>query len=107
MWKLPKWKQGRQGTGYNTLTLVNSSRFDFHIVTYPVGSYIPPHVDELESGRKHYRLNVLLCGDDTFECQKVVFKWWRFTLFRPDVNIHSVPLVKKKRILLSFGFAVR
>lgn len=100
------WKPGRQGTGYAKLTLLSSSRLDCHVLRYLPGDCIPPHTDRLESGKKHYRMNILLAGEDSFECSTLEFKWWRITIFRPDTYEHSVPAVKRKRLILSIGWSV-
>jgi len=99
------WKSGRQGTGYARLTLLATSWLDCHVLRYPPGGYIPPHTDKLVDGRKHFRMNIRLTGDDSFKCRKVLFKWWRVVIFRPDLHEHSVPAVKKTRYMLSIGWA--
>ena len=103
---MAEWKYGRQGTGYLTKTYIGTNVFDLCVIKYPPGTCIPPHTDKLDDGRKHYRLNILLSGEDSFKCENVIFKWWRFTFFRPDINEHYVPPVKSQRMLLSIGFAI-
>lgn len=99
------WKTGRQGTGYARLTLLATSWLDCHVLRYMPGDFIPPHTDKLVDGRKHYRMNIRLTGDDSFKCAWTVFKWWRVTIFRPDLCVHSVPVVQRKRYMLSIGWA--
>lgn len=100
------WTPGRQGTSYSKLTLLAFTSFDCHIIRYLPGGYIPPHTDKLRDGRKHYRMNIRLTGDDSFKCKQVLFKWWRVTIFRPDLFEHSVPVVQRKRYMLSIGWAI-
>lgn len=101
------WREGRQGTGYGKWTLIASSLFDMHILRYLPGQYIPPHTDKLPDGKRHFRINIRLCGEDSFQCSNVVFRKWRVTVFRPDLYEHSVPPVSKIRLLLSIGFALK
>jgi hypothetical protein len=56
-----KWEIGRQGTGYRKLLLCKGKSFDFWIIDYPIGSYIPTHTDPIV-GKKHYRINIRLVG---------------------------------------------
>lgn len=98
------WKAGRQGTGYSKWTLIGMQNFDMHILRYLPGQHIPPHRDKLPDRRRHFRMNILLCGEDSFQSETVIFKWWRFTIFRPDISTHSVPAVSRKRYLLSIGW---
>lgn len=102
-----KWIKGRQGTGYEKfVVLYLTDVFDLLIIRYKKGDYIPKHVDKLDSDKKHYRLNILLKGEDSFECERVIFKWYRFCLFRPDLYEHEVKSVKRTRYVLSIGLAV-
>jgi hypothetical protein len=70
------------------------------------GDSIPSHTDKLVDGRKHFRMNIRLAGEDTFKCCKVLFRFWRVTIFRPDLYEHSVPAVKRKRYMLSIGWVI-
>jgi hypothetical protein len=97
-----KWQKGKQGTGYFKLPIIELSFFDFWIIDYPINSFIPTHTDPIP-GKKHYRLNIRLYGEDGF-VGKNIFKLWRVYFFRPDLEPHSVEAVKTRRILLSFGF---
>lgn len=99
------WVNGRQGTGYLKKTLLSASFCDMHILKYPAGSFIPVHTDKVP-GRRHYRLNILLQGEDNFSCPKVIFKWWRVCLFRPDLYEHSVEKCSYQRTVLSIGLAI-
>lgn len=102
-----RWIEGRQGTGYRKWTLLALPRSDIHILRYDKGHYIPPHVDKVPSGLRHYRMNILLYGEDTFKCSEVIFKKGPVVLFRPDLHEHSVSPVSRLRIVLSLGFALK
>lgn len=99
------WQDGRQGTGYRKLLIFQKWFFDCWIIDYPIGSFIPTHTDPVP-GKKHYRLNIKLCGEDGF-IGKNIFKFWGVYFFRPDIEPHSVAEVKTRRILLSLGFATK
>lgn len=107
--KLPKWKDGRQGTGYKVLTLINNERFkfDMHVLKYETGTGIPAHKDPAKPGYEHHRLNIVL---------KQALRGGEFVLgplyslarihkFRPDTTIHAVtPIEKGTRYVLSIGW---
>ncbi len=98
------WQKGRQGTGYLKAKIVAFKRFDCYLIKYPVGSFIPCHTDPVTRGYKHYRINVVLKGDNDSFVGKYIFKWWRIILFRPDIMPHSVLTIRKERLLLSIGW---
>ena len=97
-----QWEKGRQGTGYRKLLLARGHRWDAWLLDYPVGVEVPEHTDGVSEGR-HWRLNIRLFGEDTF-AGRAVFRRGRFVLFRPDVMPHAVKPVKRRRMVLSFGF---
>lgn len=99
-----KWEAGRQGTGYYKLCIWKGKRSDVYLIDYPIGSYIPTHVDKVE-GRKHYRINILLCGDDNF-IGSAILSMKRMKVFRPDIMVHSVGLNVKRRLVFSIGWAI-
>lgn len=116
MFKLPKWEEGRQGTGYEKLQLWNRWKYfskykwDLYLLRYRVGAGIPLHRDPLES-HQHYRLNIYLwnakAGGVPYH-DSTIFNNRFFTLFRPDISIHKVTPVKEGvRYVLSFGFSKR
>lgn len=81
--------------------------FDIYLLRFPEGCEIPPHRDEVKTGR-HYRLNIVLkhakVGGE-FYCESPIFERARIKLFRPDICEHSVSKVEKgKRYLLSLGW---
>jgi hypothetical protein len=103
MWKW-KWESGRQGTGYRKLLLLGGHRWDLWLLDYPAGSHVPDHVDEVED-LSHYRMNVRLFGQDSFEADdRWVLRAGRLVFFRPDVARHSVRKVDRRRMVLSLGF---
>ena len=105
--KLP-WVAGRQGSGYNKLCLFQSKWLmcDCYLLYYPQGSRIGVHTDEVESGR-HYRLNIMLKKakkSGEFICPDATFRFWRITLFRPDIQEHMVHTIREGyRVMLSIG----
>lgn len=107
------WQPGRQGSGYAKLLLGRCRwpvNWDLWLLQYKLGSYITVHRDPVE-GKQHYRLNVELwraAVGGEFHCTSdgILFRWWRFVLFRPDVGYHSVSQIKRgTRYVLSFGVA--
>ena len=100
-----KWKDGRQGSEYKVLTLVNSTLFntDFHIIHYPPNGSIPPHTDPSKEGMTHHRLNIEIWGSGEFKCDSYK-KWGCFTYFRPDLYTHSFINGDKDRYVLSIGW---
>jgi hypothetical protein len=108
--KFPKWQEGRQGTGYKVLTLINSKffKFDCHILKYPEGSSIPPHKDPAKEGYEHYRLNITLKRSKIggyFNCANTLYRSLRVALFRPDLETHSVmEVLLGTRYVLSIGW---
>ncbi len=98
-----KWQPGRQGTGYRKLPLLLGKTWDSYLIDYPVGSYVGPHRDPVE-GKRHYRLNLVLRGGDAVIDGDVIWKWWKFVLFRPDLVTHQVRWERKRRVVLSIGW---
>lgn len=110
------WEPGRQGTGYEKLKLFNRWKFfsrfkwDLYLLRYPVGSGIPKHRDPVPD-HKHYRLNIYLwnaVSGGVPEHDGAIASNRFFTLFRPDLHLHSVtPVTVGTRYVLSFGFVRR
>lgn len=100
-----QWLPGRQGTGYRKLLLFQSKRFyfDAYLIDYSPETYIPTHTDPFP-GRRHFRLNITLFGEDAFR-GTAIFATKRIKLFRPDIAPHSVERVSKRRMVLSIGWA--
>lgn len=103
----PRWQSGRQGTGYRKLCLFKYGykpgfACDCWIIDYPAGTSIPTHTDPVP-GKRHYRINILLWGEDKF-VGDALFKSKHITFFRPDIMPHAVSEVSTRRIILSFGW---
>ncbi len=97
-----KWERGRQGTGYFKLDLARGRRWDLYLLRYPPGSRVPPHRDPVP-GKEHWRANLLLWGEDTFE-GRAIFRLPRLVVFRPDITEHEVRAVSRLRLVLSMGW---
>jgi hypothetical protein len=110
--KFPKWQDGRQGTGYKVLTLINSKllKLDLHILKYPEGTYIPSHIDPAREGYEHYRLNIVLKKakyGGSLIVNETLYKspGSRIIFFRPDISRHLVTNVYEgTRYVLSIGW---
>lgn len=108
--KLFRWERGRQNTGYYKMLLCGAIwpiRFDTYLIKFPEGSEIPPHTDNVRSG-KHFRLNIVLkhakVGGE-FICSNPIFETKRIKLFCPDVCEHQVSkIVTGNRYILSIGW---
>lgn len=106
--RLP-WVEGRQGTGYNKILLLQSGliKFDVYLLYYPQGSEIAPHTDVV-CGSNHYRLNIMLKKakrGGEFVCENPIFRGFRMNLFRPDACVHSVTRIEEGyRVMLSIGW---
>lgn len=98
-----RWERGRQGTGYWKLRLASGRSWDLYVIDYPVGTSIPTHTDPVP-GRRHWRANFRLLGEDNFEGE-ASFRLGRLIVFRPDITPHAVATVRRRRVLLSFGVA--
>lgn len=97
-----RWIEGRQGTGYRKLLLREGNSWDCYLIDYPPNTHISTHTDPVE-GKKHYRLNILLWGQDNFRGE-TIFSTKRIKLFRPDISPHSVEEVSRRRLILSIGW---
>jgi hypothetical protein len=96
-----RWEQGRQGGGYQKVKLFSCRYLDCYIIKFPAGYRLPTHVDEVV-GKRHYRLNVLLRGEDAYQ-GAYIWKLWRFICFRSD-QPHGTLTLTRVRTLLSFGW---
>jgi hypothetical protein len=103
---LVRWKLGRQATGYWLYYLGKGRNWDLLFIKYPPGSYIPKHNDCFP-GKRHFRLNILLWGEQTFRAHgPVIFQWGPFVLFRSDYTEHEVLTSSRLRLVLSFGIVL-
>lgn len=110
--KKPKfyWVVGRHKTGYDKMCLRQKKwpiPHDIYLIRYREGSCITPHRDTVTEGR-HHRLNIVLWNSaegGKFVCEKPIFSFWRFHLFRSDLSTHSVTeITKGTRYVLSIGW---
>ena len=112
-----KWQTGRQNGGYRKMLLFEVGSVvtkrrgllgaDIWILDYPPHSSIPVHTDPIPTAR-HYRVNLVWrTGGAYFHGDTTVKLGERFILFRPDMSPHSVGLCRRRRVVLSLGFAVR
>ncbi len=101
------WQSGRLGTGYKKLKLARGSFWDAWLLHFPKGSFVPPHTDPVK-GKKLYRLNILLFGQDNFRPKSMrnVYRLGPFTLFRADLVKHHVSTTDRARFVLSIGVAL-
>lgn len=99
-----KWVEGRQGTGYKKLLLAEGKSWDCYLIDYPPHTHIPTHTDPVP-GKKHFRLNILLRGEDNFR-GNTIFATKRIKLFRPDISPHSVEEVSTRRLIFSLGWVL-
>ena len=98
------WQPGRQGTGYRKRLFAHGRHWDLYLLDYPPGTSIPVHRDPVP-GKKHWRVNLVLRGEQTFE-GRASFKCGPLVVFRPDITPHSVTVSKRRRLVLSFGVAL-
>ncbi len=107
---LPEWQSGRQGSGYDKLSLFVSQRFkcDFYLLRFPTGTGVPSHTDPVQKGYNHYRINFVYRGYNRIGDRMYVlgksWRFWRFVFFRPDLVKHGLLPVKKEMRMLSFGW---
>ena len=111
------WKEGRQKSGYQVLTLLSFWFFDIHIIRVPYKGQVPWHVDHVQ-GKRHYRINLHFNSQGRvryMDSGKTLTQWFKgfIVYFRPDLRMHmvkkgNVPLWGKfntKPIyILSFGW---
>jgi len=123
-----RFERGRQGTGYDKADLLDVDdpvvvatlarlrqvlgdppAIDAWWIVYPPGSHIPAHTDPSPAeGLAHVRLNVIVersvGGAFVAACRAVDLGVGDAVLFRPDVVVHAVSLVKERpRRVLSVG----
>ena len=81
--------------------------FDVWILDYPPGASVPSHLDPVPLAR-HFRLNVILQTGGTRYRGKSLWRLGeRVVFFRPDRMVHEVEPCKKRRRVVSVGWAVR
>ena len=121
------YERGRQGTGYDKCSVVDRPEVapivqralvelgvaathphDAWLIRYGEGSHIPPHVDPVEEGAEHHRLNALVAaaaGGEVFvDGALVALTVGAANVFRPDAMRHEVSRVERgTRIVFSVG----
>jgi len=123
------WKPGRQGTGYDILplqavlpatpgSLIARSLallgtpfehyWDVYLIRYRDGSFIAPHVDDAQHGKRHRRINAVLTpadagGELTIGGQRIALATGDAVRFYPDRELHEVTPVTGTRLLFSVG----
>lgn len=125
---LAVWEEGRQKSRYEKTSvpkedvrftsLINRSLqalnapsghgFDCWILRYPVGSYIPAHLDDALFGSEHWRLNAIIQSDLNAEFilnnRRIDLRDSDAIIFRPDKHVHSVTeVVETNRYVWSVG----
>lgn len=108
-----RWRQGRQGTGYEKLLLATAPwpvPFDLYLLRFREGIEVPWHVDQSKPGQRHYRLNVTLrpalAGGrfETKDGRPIVSLGW-LALFRPDRVTHAQTRIDRgTQLMLSLGW---
>ena len=123
--KRDAWEEGRQGTGYQKLNVVDSPTaarlvkkclkmlgdpmlYDAWVLRYPVGAEIPAHVDPNIEGMCHVRINAIALGSEGgvlyVDGAEVALDHGDAYVFRPDVMKHMVTKVERnERLVLSVG----
>jgi hypothetical protein len=111
------WKEGRQGSGYWKLKLLESKllKFDLYILKFPTGSYIDWHRDPAVEGHKHWRLNWIFWKGKggQFEAEPCDPKDYpiskpRLNMFRPDKVLHCVSKIESStRYVFSLGWLTK
>ncbi len=112
--------KGRQGTGYEAMTLFKFPipKFlqrliplvggDAYLLRYLDGTSIPGHVDPVAPGVQHHRVNVVIKHPEAggeFICAGAKRWFNRIFYFRPDIMRHEVTPCQGTRLVLSFGWA--
>jgi hypothetical protein len=125
-----EFEPGRQGTGYLRLFIKDDPQlapaiqralgalnkpaddefWDAYLLLYPLGAYIPPHLDEAAAfGKKHHRLNAIvrragLGGRFVLAEQHLPLDVADAVLFEPDEVRHSVTeVLAGERVVFSVG----
>lgn len=75
------------------------------LLKYSARTSWQPHKDPVD-GYKLFCFNILLKGEDVFfgEC---IFRFWRFSFFRPDKIWHGCEFMNKNRMVLSIGWRIK
>ena len=98
-----KWEQGRQLGKYSKLKITANRLFDMYLVKFEPGFALAIHTDPIKGGRRHYRCNIRLYGEDAYNGAHV-FRWGRIIIFRADLK-HGTKFINRPRMLLSIGWS--
>lgn len=102
-----KWIEGRQGGNYSKLRLMEYKFIDCWIIRYEPYYEMPEHTDPVEN-KRHYRMNIVFGGKGKFICERTIVNiLGRFVIFRPDLYKHKMVNGKRRRYVLSIGWAIR
>lgn len=96
-----RWTTGRQGSGYEKAKIFSTPFLDCYLIRYHVGFKLPLHTDPVQ-GKLHYRLNILLRGEDAYVGQ-YLWRRRRIICFRSDLP-HGTYKLTRPRLILSFGW---
>lgn len=109
-----RWKQGRQQGSYSKFALLPEflSRLlncDAYILRFPAGSSVIGHVDPVEAGYEHHRINIILKYDgfSRMYIEGPIQRWGRIERFRPDLHFHGLHRVQTSMYMLSFGWRAK
>lgn len=123
------WTPGRQGSGYDILplrevlpqaagSLVARSLaqlgtpferyWDVYLIRYRDGSFIAPHVDDAQHGKRHRRINAVVTpadhgGELTIDGRRIELAVGDAVRFYPDREVHAVSPVTGTRLMFSVG----
>lgn len=104
-----KWKEGPEGGGYLKHCFFKTKWLDCLLIKFPNSSKIDPHIDPCNYG-DHYRFNVELKTPESggyFCCEGgPIMQFFRWTLFRPDIQKHWVSEVKGEKMVFSVGWVI-
>jgi hypothetical protein len=107
-----RWEEGRQGSGYYKLKLMESRffKFDMYLLKFPEGSYIETHTDPAPKDHDHHRLNIVLKrakkGGRFVKSNNI--QYGRVFKFRPDIEEHYVEDIEEgTRYVFSVGWLKR
>lgn len=96
-----KWIPGRQLGQYEKMKIFSFSFLDCYLIRYKADFQLPIHTDLVEN-KKHYRLNIVLRGEDAY-IGSHIFRFPKIVCFRSDLP-HGTKLLTKPRLVLSFGW---
>lgn len=85
-------------------------KIDVFLLRFPIDSEIPPHRDQVQSGR-HFHLNIILKKAEVggeFLCEQNIINLARIKFFYSYLSIHSVTkVISNPRYVLSIGWILK